>query len=158
MITYLLLIQPHQVKGESMSPTLENGEYILTEKISYKIGQPKRGDIIVFKAPPQPTDEFIKRIIGIPGDEILIDKGKVYVNGEKLKEGYLPAGSETRTGNDRETQRIKLGPDEYFVMGDNRNNSYDSRAWGPVKRAKIIGRAWLVYWPPSRFGFIPETN
>lgn len=155
MIIYLFLFQPHQVEGESMLPTFENGEYLLTEKVSYRFSLPQRGDIIVFEAPPNPDKDFIKRIIGLPGEEIDINEGHVFVNGKLLKEDYIPSHFYTSKGI---FNRIKLAKNEYFVLGDNRNNSSDSRQWGPVKKQEIIGKAWVVYWPPNKIGFVPKVN
>lgn len=152
MIVYLFLFQPHQVKGESMFPTLENSEYLLTEKISYRFGQPERGDIIVFESPPNPSEDFIKRIVALPGEEVKISQGHVVVNGKPLEENYLPENTYTSEGT---FNRVSLGDDEYFVLGDNRNNSSDSRRWGPVKRKAVVGKSWIIYWPLNKFASTP---
>lgn len=155
MTVYLFLVQPHQVDGDSMYPTFHNGEYLLTEKVSYYLHKPERGDIIVFEAPPNPDKDFIKRIIGLPGETVLIKDGQVFINGKKLSEPYLPAYTYTTEGT---FQEITLKPEEYFVMGDNRPSSSDSRSWGPVKRDKIVGKAWFVYWPPNRIRFVKDIE
>lgn len=156
LIIYMFLFQPHQVRGQSMSPNFEDREYLLTDKISYRFGSPKRGDVIVFTAPPRPSEDFIKRIIGLPGETVMIKDGSLFINSKKLIENYLPQDLRTNThGFMQDGEQITLGSDEYFVLGDNRNNSSDSREWGPVKRNKIVGKAWFVYWPPKRFGLIP---
>lgn len=137
---YVFLVQPHRVKGESMLPTYKDGELLLVEKVSYKIYKPSRGDVIVFKAPGQMNVDFIKRIIGLPGETIRIDGGTIYINDKKLNENY----EKQVTAGDEE---LTLGPDEYFVLGDNRGGSSDSRVFGPIKRDTIEGKAWFVYWP-----------
>ncbi len=136
---YIFLIQPHRVKGESMFPNFADGELLLTEKVSYRFGQPKRGDVIVFQAPGRDVD-FIKRVIGLPGETVQIANENIFINGQKITEDY------TNVKTDGEVNRA-LGKDEYFVMGDNRGASLDSRAIGPIKKNTIRGKAWLVYWP-----------
>lgn len=140
LFVYVLLVQPHRVKGESMVPSFEDGELLLTEKVSYRFGEPQRGDTIVFEAPIGRRVDFIKRIIGKPGDEVEIKNGAVHVNGVKLNETYI--GVQTQGD-----EIVKLGSDEYFVLGDNRTASSDSRVFGPIKRNAIRGRVWFVYWP-----------
>lgn len=140
LFIYVFLVQPHRVKGESMSPTFEDGELLLTEKLSYRFNEVKRGDVVVFEAPIGRKVDFIKRIIGLPGDDLTVKDGTVTVNGQKLSEPYISSptqGEEQRT----------LGPDEYFVFGDNRGASSDSRVFGPIKKSAVRGRVFLVYWP-----------
>jgi len=137
---YIFLVQPHRVKGASMFPTYKDGELLLVEKVSYKIYKPSRGDVIVFKAPGEVKVDFIKRIIGLPGENVKVDNGKIYINGKRLNEKYE---KQVTTGN----VDLVLGPDQYFVMGDNRGGSSDSRVFGPIKRDTIEGKAWFVYWP-----------
>lgn len=140
LFVYIFLVQPHRVKGESMSPNFEDGELLLTEKVSYRFGKPKRGDVIVFEAPVGNKVDFIKRIIGTPGDTITVKNGEVLVNDVKLNETYIKIetqGDEVK----------KIGADEYFVLGDNRGASSDSRVFGPIKKSVIRGRVWFVYWP-----------
>ncbi|MDO8599811.1 MAG: signal peptidase I [bacterium] len=157
MLAYLFLTQPHKVDGHSMDPNFFDGEYLLSDKLSYRLGEPKRGDVIVFNAPIDRQKDFIKRIIALPGDTVMLKDGKVYINGELYPEPYLPEdtlttpGASLTNGVSRITQE-----DEYIVFGDNRSNSYDSRSWGPIKRRDIIGRAWFVYWPPKLIGVIPR--
>lgn len=136
---YLLLVQPHRVKGDSMLPNFHDGELLLTEKVTYRIYKPERGDVIVFRAPKRNVD-FIKRIVGLPGDMVEITDGAVFINEEKLIEPY-------ETQKTQGTSTLVLGQDEYFVLGDNRGSSSDSRSFGPVRRNAIRGRVWLVYWP-----------
>ena len=140
LFVYIFLVQPHRVKGESMSPNFEDGELLLTEKVSYRFGSPKRGDVIVFEAPVGNKVDFIKRIIGVPGDTVMLKSGNVFVNGVKLDEKYI----NVQTQGDEEK---KIGPDEYFVLGDNRGASSDSRVFGTIKKASIRGKVWFVYWP-----------
>lgn len=141
------------VEGRSMNSTLNNRDNLIVEKISYRFHDPERFDIIVF--PPYDTKEYyIKRIIGLPGETIQIDgEGNIYINGELLEEEY---GLEPIKNPGRAIEPVVLGDDEYFVMGDNRNNSVDSRdsRVGNVKRDAIIGRAWVRIWPLSDFGLL----
>jgi len=159
VIVYLFLFQPHQVRGSSMYPNFHDGEYILTDKFSYRLGLPKRGDVIVFRAPRNEEYDYIKRIIGLPGDSIQLENGQVFVNSQILDEYYLPKDFVTSAG-----AFIKLGQavtvpnDQYFVLGDNRSHSSDSREWGFVPKENIIGKAWFRYWPPDRFGAIQKIE
>lgn len=145
--------QRTRVDGRSMMNTLHDGDNLIVEKLSYRFSDPKRFDIIVF--PPTGKKEYyIKRIIGLPGETVQIDEnGNIYINGELLEENY---GAETIQNPGRAINPITLGDDEYFVMGDNRNNSKDSRSEevGNVKRSQIIGRAWLRIWPLNKFGLL----
>lgn len=154
-LIYLFVAQPHRVSGNSMVPTFKNGDYILTDKISYRFGNPKEGDIIVLKNPRDETQDFIKRIIAAPGDSLKIEEGIVYVNEGKISEEYLPSGTRTRAGNFvTEDAQIKVGANQYFVFGDNRDHSSDSREWGGVTKEEIVGRVFFRYWPPQNFGLI----
>ena len=156
MVVYFFLMQPHQVRGSSMFPNFKDGEYLLTDKISYRLSNPKRGDVIVFEAPPNRREDFIKRIIGLPGEEVTLKEGKIFVNNSQLNETYLPLSSSTQAGTYLEEEKTtRLKDNEYFVFGDNRNFSSDSRMWGPIKREDITGRAFFVYWPPGEVGIIP---
>lgn len=157
LIVYLFLFQPHQVRGESMLPNFANNEFLLTDKLSYRFGTPKRADVIVFAAPPTPGEDYIKRIVGLPGQAVQLKDGALYIDGQQIAENYLLPATRTEGGTFLpEGKTFRLEQDEYFVLGDNRNNSSDSRRWGPVKKKKIVGRAWLVYWPPSKFGLRPN--
>jgi len=142
------------VDGRSMNDTLQDGDNLIVEKLSYRFGDPQRFDIIVFK-PYEDSDElYIKRIIGLPGETVRIDEdGNIYIDGELLEEDY---GKETIENPGRASEEITLGEDEYFVLGDNRNNSTDSRTErvGNVSRDSIVGKAWLRIWPFSSFGFL----
>lgn len=155
LFLYLLVLQPHKIKGESMEPNFHNNEYLLTDKLTYRFNAPRRGDVVVFKAPPDDSDEFIKRIIGLPGEEVYVQNGSIYANGEKIDEKYLPDSFYTRPGKfSTEGLHIVIPSDSYFVLGDNRDHSYDSRNFGLITKDKITGRAWFVYWPPSKAGVV----
>ena len=156
-ITYLVIHfvgQRTQVSGSSMEPKLSNNDNLIVDKITYRFKDPERYDIIVFPFEYEDNTYYIKRIIGLPGETVYIDKeGNIYIDGEVLEEAY---GREVIREPGRAYEPITLGEDEYFVMGDNRNNSTDSRdpSVGNIKKDRIIGRAWLRIWPFNRFGFI----
>ena len=156
VLVYLFLFQPHQVRGNSMYPNFHDGDYLLTDKISYRLHEPKRGDVVVFRAPKNEEYDYIKRIIGLPGERIKIERGKVFINDQILEEPYLPKDYVTTTGRLWQTKKegILLPEGHYFVLGDNRGHSSDSRQWGPVPEKNIIGKAWLRYWPIDRWGLI----
>jgi len=143
------LIQPFYVKGASMEPNFHDHEYLIVDEISYRFNEPQRGDIVVFKYPNDPRQFFIKRIIGLPGERVKIDNNKVYINGTILNESYLSPNTETSLAL-RGYGDVTLGSDEYFLLGDNRSQSLDSRSFGPVKRQYIIGKTWLRGWPFNR--------
>lgn len=134
------------VIGDSMNPTLEDGENLITDKITYRFKEPKRFDIVVFPYKDNTSKLLIKRIIGMPGETVQVIDGYVYINGHKLEEEY---GNAVMTDGGLASNPITLGSDEYFVLGDNRNNSQDSRfaSVGNIRRSDIIGRAWLRIWP-----------
>ena len=147
--------QPYRVQQQSMEDTLQPGEYVLVDKLTPRFNDYRRGEVVVFTPPdtfPQPDGTpFIKRVIGLPGDEISISDGVVQVNGTALDEPYVKGSiTEAPPGQDRWV----IPADEFFVMGDNRSNSADSRVFGPVPRDVIIGRAWLRYWPLDTFGVL----
>lgn len=165
LVIYLFFLQPHQVKGQSMFPNFHDGEYVLTDKVSYKAGSPQRGDVVVFHAPPAAgcVDgtgcDFIKRIIGVPGDTLAVKDSAFWINSVKLNEPYIPAENYTKEAEfTRNGREITLGPDEYFVVGDNRPHSHDSRAFGPINRNEIVGRAFFRYWPLERVEIIPRVS
>lgn len=156
VVTYVILTyvgQRTMVEGRSMNPTLNDNDNLIVEKISYRFSDPERFDIIVF--PPYDTKEYyIKRIIGLPGETVQIDEaGTIYIDGEVLEENY---GLETIRYPGRAIEEIELGEEEYFVLGDNRNNSVDSRSEdvGNISRDQIIGRAWVRIWPLSDIGLL----
>lgn len=141
-----------RVESISMQPNLYAGDFVIVNKLAYKFGSPQRGDIIVFRYPPDPTQvPYIKRVIGLPGDEVHIADGKVYINGELLIEPYLTVT--TNRGGD-----WKVPENSLFVMGDNRNNSSDSRSWGMVPMENVIGKALLVYWPPQNWALLNVSS
>ncbi len=152
-IIYLFVAQPHKVSGLSMYPTFENGDYILTDKLSYRFGIPTKGDVIVLKNPRNESQDFIKRIMAVPGDNIKVQGGQVFVNDMEIDEAYLPKGTFTNSGSFlNEGKSVVVPPDSYLVFGDNRSHSSDSREWGFVKRDEIIGKVFFRYWPPNEFG------
>lgn len=159
VVVYLFFFQPHEVKGASMESNFHDGEYILTDKISYRFRLPKRGEVIIFKAPKNPDIDYIKRIIGLPGETVKVEGGAVYVNGNKLVEPYIHDQT-VILGNGflSEGRNITVPQNEYFVMGDNRPHSSDSREFGPILKDSIIGRAFLRYWPLSEFGTVKEIR
>jgi signal peptidase I len=159
LFIYLLILQPHKIKGASMEPNFHDGEYLLTDKVSYRFGDPERGDVIVFKAPPDFNEEFIKRIIGLPGDSIKVENGKVYLNGQERLEKFLPSEFRTNPGSfASEGREMTVPENQYLVFGDNRDHSFDSRNFGFISRDKITGKAWVIYWPPSEVGAIENPN
>lgn len=148
------VVQPFFVKGASMEPTFQDGEYLVIDELSYRFREPVRGEVIVFRYPQAPSQYFIKRIIGLPGDTVLVKDGQVIVQNATHPDGvvlnesmYLSEG--TRTGG-QPVEQI-LGKDEFFVLGDNRAVSSDSRTWGILPRNDIIGRAWVRAYPLSRW-------
>lgn len=140
-----------RVDGDSMEPTLVSGEYVIVNRLSYRLGHPQRGDIIVFHFPRDPKEEYIKRVIGLPGDEVNVMNGLVYVNGQSLDENYLDVKM-NYTGS----WTVPTG--QLFVLGDNRNNSSDSHDWGTVPMDYVVGKAVLVYWPPPAWGLIDHVT
>lgn len=150
LVIYIFLFRPFQVSGVSMYPTFKDKEYILTNLISLKLGgNPVRGDVIVFKAPIDHEKDFIKRVIGLPGDSITVKGGYVFVNGKKLDESVYLHNNVTTYGGAtiKEDSPFTIPADEFIVMGDNRPNSSDSREWGVVKKSELIGKSFFVYWP-----------
>lgn len=134
-----------RVESVSMQPTLFAGNFVVVNKLSYRFGEPSRGDIIVFRYPPNPElDPYIKRVIGLSGEHVLVEDGKVYINGVRISEPYLK--TQTQQGGE-----WTVPQDGLFMMGDNRNNSSDSRAWGMVPLENVIGKAFMVYWPPEKW-------
>jgi signal peptidase I len=145
------LFQPFIVKGESMMPNFQDGNYLIVDEISYRFSTPQRGDVIVFNYPKDTTQRFIKRVIGVPGETVDVTNGQVeIINGDKitvLSEKYLPLNLKT-IGE----VKMTLQKDQYFVLGDNRDYSYDSRAWGVVPKNNIIGKAFLRLFPITGLG------
>lgn len=144
LFVYVFLVQPHRVQGVSMEPNFENSELLLTEKISYKLSSPKRGDVIVFQAPVSRKVDFIKRIIGLPGETVKIENGTILINNHEYADRQKVLG---QTLGDK---TVVLGKDEYFVLGDNRSASSDSRTFGSIKKNSIRGKVWFIYWPIAK--------
>jgi signal peptidase I len=140
-----------RVDGFSMNPTLQDGEYILVNRLAYKIGHPVRGDIVVFSFPMDPKQDLIKRVIGLPGESISVQDGKVMINGVPLEEPYIAAPP---IYND--TWVVPEG--QLFVLGDNRNESKDSHEWGFLPLENVVGRAILIYWPPPEWQVIDHAT
>ena len=163
MIIYLTLVQPHQVNGQSMVPNFQSGEYVLTDKVSFKFRQPERGEVIVFHAPeaahcPKGTGcDFIKRVLGVPGDTIAVENNHIIVNQVPLTENYIPEDYRTLPGAFTQGRSVTLSEGEYFAVGDNRPYSSDSRQWGPITKNDIVGRAFFRYWPLSVMGLIKKA-
>lgn len=154
-LIYLFVAQFHKVSGQSMFPTMHNKDFLITEKLSFRFGDPKRGQIVVLKNPQNEAQDFIKRIIGLPGDTIKIENSSIFLNGVKLNEPYLPPGTPTHGESFlQEGNTITVPENKYFVVGDNREHSSDSRDFGPVDRKKLIGRGLFRYWPPQRIGIL----
>jgi len=151
IVVILFFYQPVKVEGTSMLPSLVDQERIFINKFIYRFGfgTIERGDLVVFWFPGDQSKSYIKRVVGLPGDTIAIEGGVVYVNGQPLNEPYLP--EEFRDRQSRQPP-LKLPPDQYFVLGDHRSASNDSRNWGPVHRRYIYGKAVFVYWPPEKMG------
>lgn len=159
VVIYLFFVQPHEIKGTSMEPNFHNNEYILTDKISYKFKEPKRGDVIILKAPENKDVDYIKRVIGLPNERLTIQQGSVYINGEKLTESYISDKTVPLPGNTiQEGVEMTIPDGYYFVMGDNRFHSSDSRAFGPIPNNLIIGHAIIRYWPISDMGLLPSAQ
>ena len=168
------LVKPFRIPSESMVPTLEIGQRVLVDRVSFRFGDPDRGDIVVFKPPdgqpsscgvsrasdqpcPRGTPErdetnFIKRVVGVPGDRLKVLEGRVYIDGKRQKESFARIDSQCPTCN--LPREITIPDGHYYMMGDNRGESADSREWGPVPKDWIIGKAFMTYWPPGRIGLL----
>ncbi len=165
VVVYVFITQPHKVKGDSMLPNFHTSEYLLTDKVTYRFRPPGRGDVVVFRYPLAPQYDYIKRIIGLPEEEIEIRNGRVKIYNQNNKEGfvlpepYLKPGTLTLPHPSiPDGVRTKIPEKHFVVMGDNRQQSSDSREWGPIALENIIGRVWLRYWPPQALAFIPELK
>lgn len=170
LIIRTFVVQAYKIPSGSMIPTLQIGDHLfvskffygtkvpLTKKMIWKFKEPKRKDIIVFKCPKDPDKDFIKRVIGIPGDKIVIKQKTVYVNDKPIKEPYviksIPSSINVDSIRDNWEEPLVVPKDNYFVMGDNRDSSYDSRFWGFLYRDAIKGKALCIYWPPNRIRII----
>jgi signal peptidase I len=149
-IIILFFYQPVKVEGTSMMPRLTDQERIFINKFVYRLEEIHRGDVVVFRYPGDPTKSYIKRVIGLPGDTVEILRGEVYLNGEKLEEPYIIP--EYRGSQSVRPWQVGIG--NYYVLGDHRNSSNDSRVWGTVPRNYIYGKAELIYWPIGRWGLL----
>lgn len=158
------IVQPFLVKGDSMEPNFHEKEYLIVNEISYKLWEsPKRGDVIVFKYPKDPKENFIKRIIALPEEKIKFEEGKIFIfnkqseSGTELKENYISYVNQVDPSSNQEWT---LEKNEYFVMGDNRlpGGSSDSRSWGPLPKKNIIGKVWFVFWPPGEAKIISHPQ
>jgi signal peptidase I len=164
LIVYLFIVQPHQVNGQSMVPTFQSGEYVLSDKVSYRTRDPQRGEVIVFHAPeaancPKGTGcDFIKRVIAVPGETIELKDNHYIVNGVIIEESYIPPEYQTLPGNATRGKTISLQDGEFFVSGDNRPYSADSRAWGPITKNDIVGRVIFRYWPLNVMGRVNKAT
>jgi signal peptidase I len=151
LVIFLLIrsvVQNFRIDGVSMEPNFHDGQFLIINKLAYKLGTPSRGDVVVFRYPLDPTRDFIKRVIGLPGDVIEVRRGQVLVNGTPVHEPYpLLTSAYVRPP-------IAVGPDELYVLGDNRNNSSDSHSWGLLPMDLVIGKAWVSYWPPQDWAVI----
>ncbi len=155
------VIRNFRVVGTSMVDNLHDGQYLIIDKLSYnsfvkdvlKMGGPQRGDVIVFEPPNRPGEDYVKRIIGLPGETVEIRAGQVFINGEPLAEPFQPMPGTYTMPN-----AVTVPDGQVFVLGDNRNNSNDSHNWGTLPLENIVGRAWLSYWPPNEWGVIPRDE
>lgn len=150
VLIVVFVVQPVKVEGTSMQPHLADQERIFVNKFVYHVSEIGRGDIVVFWYPKDPAKSFIKRVIGLPGETVIIEEGRVYVNGSPLNEPYVPG----EYADASHFGPASVPPDSYFVLGDHRNSSNDSRNWGMVPASNIFGKAVLRYWPISKFGLI----
>lgn len=146
LVIRAFIIQPFYVLGPSMQPTYSQGDYLLIDELTYHVRAPHRGEVIVLKYPRDTSKDFIKRIIGLPGETIKVADGSVYINSKKLNEPYL------HNVNTDGSLELTLSDKEYFVLGDNRPVSSDSRIWGTLPRSDIVGKVLIQLWPPSNFG------
>lgn len=144
------VVRNFRVVGTSMEPNLHDGQYLIVDKISYRLGEPQRGDVIVFEPPTRPGEDYVKRVIALSGELVEIRSGQVFINNHPLDEPYV-----VRPGSYSMSPR-RVGLNELFVLGDNRNSSSDSHNWGMLAQDKVVGKAWISYWPPSRWGVIPR--
>lgn len=152
------IVQPFVVQGQSMEPTFHGQEYLIVNKIGYRLNEPKRGEIIVFRSPVDLSQNYIKRVVGLPGEKVTIKDTQVFVNEKLLREDYTLAEQTLSGAVGKFSTEIQLGSQEYFVLGDNRDHSSDSRRWGTLPKQNIIGKAVLKIFPPTNFGLITRPN
>lgn len=159
LIIRAAVAQPFVVEGNSMEPGFYNDEYLLVEKISYRFRQPSRGDVIIFRYPNNPSVNYIKRVVGLPGETVRIADNQVSINGKKLEEKYLSPDEKTVVNQSPDSPyEVTLNNDQFFMMGDNRQHSSDSREWGPLRRDFIIGKSTLVLYPRQSFSAIASPS
>jgi signal peptidase I len=144
------VVRNFRVVGNSMEPNLHDSQYLIVDKISYRLAEPQRGDVIVFEPPNRPGEDYVKRVIGLSGELVEVRNGQVFIDSQLLEEPFV-----VYSGSYSMSPR-RVGADELFVLGDNRNSSSDSHNWGMLSKDKVVGRAWISYWPPSRWGLIPR--
>ena len=154
LIVQQFIIRPFIVNGASMDPTLKTGDYLLIDEVSYRLREPERGDVVVFRSPPEPTKFFIKRIIGLPGDTVSIEGSKVTIKNAENPKGFV-LSEPFITHASVNSMTVNVPTDEYFVMGDNRNGSFDSRSWGTLPKANLRGRALLRLLPLKEIDYLP---
>jgi len=159
VMVYLFLFSPQEINGQSMFPTFYDKELLITNKIVYKLHPPKRGEVVIFKSPSNKDVDYIKRVIALPGETVMLKDSTFYINDQKLPEPYL--GSEVVTSGGsflKEGEEITVPEGTYFVCGDNRPHSSDSREFGPIPLTDFIGQALFRYWPPNKFWVVPEVQ
>ena len=161
IIVRYLAVEPRQVRMSSMYPTLEDGDYVLVNRMAYITNGPERGDVIVFEPPYSGKDDYIKRVIGLPGETINNIGSEIWIDGQRLDDDFklLPQTDELNDNLKLQPDKLNegevIGPDEYYVAGDNRAHSMDSRSFGAIKKNHIKGRAFIIFYPLNRFQFIP---
>ena len=154
----LYVAKPFIVSGTSMFPTFDTWHYLIIDQLSYRLDEPKRGDVIVFRYPQNPSRFFIKRIIGLPGETVTLEGTTTTITNDDHPEGFVLAEPYVDDGHQKETDMVmRLGDDEYFVMGDNRKASADSRYWGPLEEERIVGRAYVRLFPFNDIDLLPGT-
>lgn len=159
VMVYLFIFSPQEINGASMEETFFNGELIVTNKLVFKLETPKRGDVVIFKSPKNKEVDYIKRVIGLPGESVKLEGGRIYINGIELPEPYLAEGISTNSESYlTEGDEIVVPEGQYFVMGDNRPHSSDSREFGPIPVEDFIGKGLFRYWPPQKFTILPKVD
>jgi signal peptidase I len=145
-------VENYRIEGYSMEPNFHDGQFLLVNKIVYLLHHPERGDVVIFRYPNNPKKNYIKRMIGLPGEKVQITAGRLYINDALIDEPYPFNHADYDWGP------VTVGPDEYFVLGDNRPESSDSHSWGMLPAKDMIGKAWVSYWPPQEWGLVPDFS